>query len=93
MLTLPQLQTKWAAILNVLLSNPILDSSLIQNVALVSGNNVINHKLGRPLQGWHPVRFHGAFAQLYDTQDTNQTPQLTLNLNASTGVTIDLVVF
>jgi hypothetical protein len=92
-LSMDQMTTRWAAILNPILSNPTLDSSLLQNIILTTGNNVINHKLGRPLQGWHPVRFHGSFAQLYDTQDTNQTPQLTLNLNASAGVTIDLVVF
>jgi hypothetical protein len=93
MLTFPQLQTKWASIINPLLINPVLDASLLQNVVLISGNNIVNHKLGRPLQGWYPVRFHGSYAQLYDTQDTNQTPQLTLNLNASTNVKIDLVVF
>lgn len=92
-LTFAQLQTKWASIINPLLKNPTNDASLLQNVVMISGNNVINHKLGRKLQGWIPVRYHGVYAQLYDTQDTNQTPQLTLNLNASAPVVVDLLVF
>lgn len=86
-------QDRWASILNPVLKNPTTSTLLLQNVILISGNNVVNHRLGRKLQGWYPVRFHGAYAQLYDTQDTNQSPELTLNLNASAGVTIDLVVF
>ena len=92
-LTFPQLMTKWASILNPVLSNPILASSILPNITLSAGNNVINHKLGRNLQGWKITRMRGVFAQVYDTQDSNQTPQLTLNLNASTGVIIDLEVF
>lgn len=92
-LTYPQMLTKWAAVLNPLLKNPALDSILLQNVTLISGNNVINHKLGRPLQGWKITRMHKNFAQIYDTQDSNQMPQLTLNLNASTGIVIDIEVF
>lgn len=88
-----QMQTRWASLLNPLLANPTLDSSLLQNISLVTGANVINHKLGRNLQGWQTVRYHGSYAQLYDTQDTNQTPSLTLNLNASANVIVDLVVF
>lgn len=93
MLTFEQLMTKWASIINPLLTNPALNVSLLQNISLTTGANVINHKLGRPLQGWYPVRFKGSYAQLYDTQATNQTPQLTLNLNASANVTCDLAVF
>jgi hypothetical protein len=92
-LSMDQMQTKWASILNPILARPTLDSSMLQNVSLTNGANVINHKLGRNLQGWFPVRFHGSYAQLYDTQDTNQTPSLTLNLNASANVVVDLVVF
>ena len=93
MQTLSQLSTKWAAIINPLLSNPANNSLLLQNIALASGNNSVNHMLGRKLQGWKPIRFHGSYADLYDLQDTNQTPELTLVLNASAPVTIDLEVF
>jgi hypothetical protein len=91
--TFPQLQTKWASILNPFLAKPSLQQSLIKNIALVVGNNTINHGLGRPLQGWMPARYHGAYTQLYDLQDSNQMPALTLVLNSSVAVTIDLVVF
>lgn len=92
-LTYAQLQTKWASIINPLLKNPATSPLLLKNIVLTTGANSVNHKLGQNLQGWYPVRFHGNFAQLFDTQDTNQTPDLTLNLNASTGVTVDLLVF
>lgn len=88
-----QLQTKWASILNPLLSNPILDSSMLQNVSLAVGNNVINHKLGRKLQGWKIIRMRSVFSQIYDTQDSNEMPELTLNLNSSAAVVVDLEVF
>lgn len=88
-----QMMTRWASILDPILVNPILDSSILKNQVLMTGTNIINHKLGRPLQGWYPIRFHGSYAQLFDTQDTNQTPQLTLNLNASANVVIDIWVF
>lgn len=88
-----QMLTKWASILNPLLKNPALDSLILENVTLVTGSNVINHKLGRPLQGFKVTRMRSNFAEIYDTQDSNQMPQLTLNLNASAGVVIDLEVF
>jgi len=92
-LTFAQLQTKWASILNVLLGNPVLASSQLSNIALTTGSNVVNHKLGRKLQGWQVARYHGSWAQIYDTQDSNSMPDLTLTLNASTGVIVDLVVW
>lgn len=88
-----QLSTKWASILNPFLAKPALQVSLIKNISLVAGDNTINHGLGRPLQGWYTARLHGAYTQLYDLQDTNQMPDLTLILNSSVAVIIDLVVF
>jgi len=85
-------QTKWASQLNVLLKNPTLQSSVLKNVELVIGTNVINHKLGRVLQGWSLSRKRGP-ANIYDTQDSNQTPQLTLVLVSDAVVSIDLTVF
>jgi hypothetical protein len=86
-------QDRWASIINPVLKNPATNPLLLQNVILNSGNNVVNHMLGQKLQGWYVVRMKNNFAQIYDTQDTNQTPALTLNLNSSTGVTVDLLVF
>lgn len=87
-----QAQDRWATFLNPVIDNVANQSILLQNVSLVAGNNVINHKLGRKLQGWKTVRVRAA-ATIYDTQDSNQTPQLTLNLFSSAPVVVDLEVF
>lgn len=73
-------------------TNPILDSNLLQNVVLLSGDNTINHKLGRNLIGWIPTRVR-ASATFFDKQDSNQIPSKTLVINASASVTVDLYVF
>jgi hypothetical protein len=86
------LQTQWASQLNPVLTNPFLQGRVLKSVVLASGANVVNHGLGRKLQGWVPVRLR-ASATLYDTQDTNTSPALTLNLTASAAVTVDIYVF
>lgn len=91
-LPLDQMATTWASQLNPIIANPTIDNLVLKNVSLVAGTNVINHRLSRPLQGWNPTRVR-ASATLYDLQDTNQTPQLTLILVASAPVVVDLVVF
>lgn len=87
------LQTKWASQLNPLLSNPISNGILLKSVILATGANVVNHKLGRKPQGWIITRYNGGTANLYDTQDNNQTPALTLNLTSSSAVSVDIYVF
>lgn len=89
---LSMLQTRWSALLNPTITNSLIQGRLLQNVALTSGDNTVNHKLGRKLVGWYPTRVR-ASATLYDKQDTNVTPAETLILNASAGVTVDLWVF
>lgn len=91
-LTLPEMQTKWANQINPVLRNPTINTLVLQDVSLSTGANSISHKLGRRLQGWYITRIR-ASATVYDTQDTNQTPQLTLNLVSSAPVVVDLVVF
>ena len=87
------LQTKWASALNPVLKNPIVNGVLSQQITLTTGNNIVNHRLGRPLTGWYITRMRGVFAQVYDTQDSNQTPELTLLLNSSGNVVVDLFCF
>lgn len=89
---LMMLQTTWAQQLNPLLSNPLSNGQLLKSVTLASGTNVINHKLGRKLQGWVLTRVRAA-VQLHDTQDSNPRPELTLQLVSSGAVTVDLYVF
>ena len=90
--TMQLLQNKWAAILNPIIANPATNASILKNVQLLTGLNTIPHLLGKELQGWVVVRQRAA-ANIYDTQDTNQMPRLTLLLNASAPVTVDLMVF
>lgn len=85
------LQTAWISKLNPLLGNPANNSSILKDIKLVTGTNVVNHLLGAPLQGWSVVRRNGP-ATIYDTQATNPTPELTLVLVASAPVTVTLEV-
>lgn len=86
------LQNSWASQLNPLLDNPSLKSIILENIVLTSGTNVVNHKLGRKLQGWRIVRQRSA-ASVYDNQDANQQPALTLVLVSSANVSVNLEVF
>ncbi len=83
---------KWAATLNPLLANPLMGGTLLQGVSLVTGANTINHGLGEKLQGYVVV-LNSAAATFYDSQRTNQRPDLTLILNASAPTIISLYVF
>lgn len=73
-------------------ANPILNGQLLTGITLAVGSNIINHKLGRILLGWLPVRLR-ASATLYDTQDSNATPALTLLVTSSAVVVADFWVF
>jgi len=87
-----QIQQNVKNVVDPLSANPVLNGLILTNQVLVSGDNTINHTLGRTLQGWTIVRQRSA-ASLYDKQDSNPTPALTLVLNASAGVSVDLYVF
>lgn len=92
-LSLDLMQTQWAQQINPVLANPLSSTLILKNVSLTPGDNSVNHLLGQKLQGWFIVRMHGNFSQIYDTQDQNQIPNLTLQLNSSAAVIIDLVVY
>lgn len=89
---LSMMQTRWASIINPVLGNPLVDGAVLKQVALTSGSNVVNHKLGRKLQGWFITRLRAA-SDIYDTQDSNTIPELTLQLEASADATVDIYVF
>lgn len=87
------MQSRWASILNPVIANPLVNGFVLNDITLLSsGPNVINHKLGRKLQGWIIV---GVNAQvfIYDAQATNQTPALTLVLFTSSDCKVNLYVF
>ncbi len=86
------LQNSWVPLLNPVLSNELVNSSVLTDVLLTSGPNMINHLLGRILQGWMICRQRAA-ANIYDLQDTNSMPNLTLILHSDANVVVDIVVF
>jgi hypothetical protein len=86
------MQTRWATEINPLLRNPSLQSIILPSIALASGSNTINHLLGRKLTGWRIVRQRAA-ASIYDTQDANPRPELTLTLTSSAAAVCDIEVF
>jgi len=81
--------TKWASELNPVLNNPITNPSLLTNISLVSGANIINHKLGRTPLGWFITDINGA-ATIYRSAAFNN---LTLTLTSSAAVTINLAIY
>jgi hypothetical protein len=86
------LQTRWAAIIDPFLSRISNSANILDDVPLKTGNNVINHKLGRKLKGWRIIR-QDAAASIYDAQATNQSPDLTLVLISSAPCLLSLEVF
>lgn len=91
-LSLEQLMTKWAALLDPILKNPATDPVLIQNVVLATGTNLVDHRLGKKLTGWQVVGVN-APVTIYDTQATNPHPDRTLRLVSSGAATVSLLVF
>lgn len=87
------LQTSWSQQINPIINNAANQSIILQDIQLVSGMNPpINHRLGRKLQGWKVI-MQNAQASIWDSQQTNTMPQLTLLLNSDAPVTISLEVF
>lgn len=86
------LQTRWKAIIDPVIAIPSNQGSLLANVPLVNGSNTINHLLGRKLVGWSICR-QNALASIYDAQDVNQHPELTLVLISNATVIVTLEVF
>jgi len=91
-LPLGQMQVNWAQSINPVLSNELVQGQLLTNVALKDGQTVVNHGLGRKLLGWF-ICGQNAQAQVWDSQASNQMPQLTLVLNSNAAVTVALWVF
>lgn len=86
------LQTSWSTAINPVLKFPINQGDVLQGVVLAIGTNVINHLLGRKLIGWFIVR-QRALANVYDTQDSNTRPAISLFLVSDAVVTVDIFVF
>jgi hypothetical protein len=84
---------RWKSILDPLLAAPASDAQLLSSISLVNGTTVVNHKLGRALKGWMVVLNSTAGTDIYDSQDTNPSPDKTLILNSSAAAVVSLLVF
>ena len=79
--------------INSIIKDQFNNANILTDIVLVAGqDNTINHKLGRELQGWQVIRKRG-LGDVYDVQDANTLPKLTLVLRTSVNVTVDLRVF
>lgn len=85
-------QSKWSSILNPFLSNISNNTSILTDVPITAGTNVINHYLGKKLTGWRIIRIKSA-AKIYDRQDSNPIPNLTLVLISDIDAIVSLEVF
>lgn len=83
------MQSKWAPILNSVLELPSSSPSFLSNIAVTTGNNVINHRLGRNPVGYLVIDADAAVS-IYRSAPFND---LTLTLNSSGNATISLMVF
>lgn len=81
--------TQWASQLNPVLSNPTTNPTLLTGIPLNNGVTVINHRLGRKLQGWKVIDIDGA-ANIYRSAALSA---LTLTLTSSAAVNVSLEVF
>lgn len=87
-----QLQANIVGPLNKVLGLPILQGIILSDIDVVSGDNTINHLLGRALVGWIVI-LQNAAVSIYDKQSSNTDTANTLILNSSGTATISLYVF
>lgn len=81
--------TRWKAILDPVLENPLNNVSILKNVELTTGSNSVNHLLGRVQQGWFLVDVN-APVTIYRSGDFNNK---TLILTSSGDCTVSIGVF
>lgn len=82
-------QDRWATIINPVVNFAPNQGLLLKNVPIVTGVNVINHKLQRNQQGWSIID-QDATASIYRSQPLND---LTLTLMSTANCNIALWVF
>lgn len=83
-----RLQDTLSAIFSWVSRREILDGILLKGISIGTTPTAVNHGLGRAAEGFIPVRSN-ASATIYQTSATATT----LNLQASSAVTVDLWVF
>lgn len=86
-----QLQANVGEALTPLQNKPILDGIFLRGIVLISGDNLIQHKLGRKVVGYWPTS-QTAASQFYDNIQTN-TSLTNFILTATSPCTVNLWVF
>jgi hypothetical protein len=86
---LVDLASHWKSLIDPVLRSPMLGVSIIKNVQLQVGVNVINHGLGQIQQGWF-LTDQQAVGTVYRSQPFNS---LTLTLTSSAAMTVNIAVF
>lgn len=90
-LSLTLLQTAWGKIINPIISLPTNNGIFIKGINLVTGDNIVSHKLQRNLQGYIVTSMYNSYSNIYTK--VSKQPTLNLILNASAPTTIDLWVY
>lgn len=83
------METKWKSILDPVIANNLNNVSILTEVSLINGVTVINHRLGKLLQGWFLLDINGA-ATIYRSAPFSTT---TLTLTSNAAVVVDVGVF
>lgn len=83
------MQTRWKSELDAVLVNPLNSVNIIKGISLKNGVTVVNHLLGRVMQGWFLTDLDGA-ALIYRSADFNNK---TLTLTSNAAVIVNLGVF
>ncbi len=83
------MQSQWSSQLNPVLANPMTNLTILKDVSLVAGTNVINHTLGKTQQGWILTDRQGS-ATIYRNAPFNSK---TLSLSVSAPVICSIGVF
>jgi hypothetical protein len=89
---LNRIQQNLSKTINPMVNLPQTQVLILKSVVLASGTNYVQHKLGHTLTGWRIIRQRSA-ASIYDQQDQNLSPAITLALVSSAAVTCDIEVF
>lgn len=84
-------QTIWSALLNPVIANPLNGVEILNNIVLINGSTIINHKLGRKLQGWWIIS-PSAASTIYQPP-TTMGSATTLTLVSTAAMTVDIAVF
>lgn len=85
------MQVQWAAALNPVIGNALVNGLQLTNVSLINGTTIINHRLARNMLGWFVTDIEAA-ATIYRPK-TAPLNNKTLTLISSAAVICNLWVY